>query len=317
MAEKVVIIGSGPAGYTAAIYAARAQLQPFMYEGFMDGGSPGGQLMTTTEVENFPGFPDGGISGPDLMDKLKAQAKEFGTEMVQEDVKKVDLSSRPFKIEGTSTSKEAHAIIIATGATAKRLHVPSEDKLWNKGMSACAVCDGAMPLFRDQPLVVVGGGDSACEEAMYLTKYGSKVYLVHRRDELRASAIMAERTKNHDKIEIIWDSVLEDAVANDEGFVGAAKLKNVNTDEITELPCAGIFYGIGHKPNVDFLDGQLNLDEENYITVEAGRTMTTVEGVYACGDVVDKIYRQAVTAAGTGCAAALDAERWLSEQGLA
>ncbi len=315
MAENLVIIGSGPAGFTAAIYAARAELKPFVFEGFSAGGNPGGQLMTTTEVENFPGFPDGGISGPDLMDKLRAQAVEFGTKTEMEDVTEVDLSARPFKVESSGREIEAQALIIATGATAKRLGVPSEDKFWNKGMSACAVCDGALPRFRDNPIAVIGGGDSACEEALFLTKYGSKVYIVHRRDELRASKIMQQRVLDHEKIDVLWDSVLVDAVGDDDG-VTAARLKNVQTDEETDVDCAGIFYAIGHKPNTDFLRDQLDMDEAGYIVVTPGRTMTSVEGVFACGDVVDKLYRQAITAAGTGCAAALDAERWLAEQGI-
>lgn len=314
MAEKVVIIGSGPAGFTAAIYAARAELKPFMFEGLMEGGIPGGQLMTTTEVENYPGFPDGGVSGPDLMTKLRDQAMEFGTRTEMEDVMEVDLSSRPFKVKGTDTEVEAETLIIATGATAKRLGVPSEERLWNKGMSACAVCDGALPRFKNQDLMVIGGGDTACEEAQYLTKYASKVYIVHRRDELRASKIMAQRTIEHEKIEVLWDSILEDAVGESE--VVAAKLKNAKTGEITEVPCKGIFYGIGHKPNTWFIKGQLETDEAGYIIPQTpGRTYTSVDGVFAAGDVMDHIYRQAITAAGSGCAAALDAERWLAEHG--
>ncbi len=315
MAENVVIIGSGPAGCTAAIYAARAELEPFMFEGLMSGGSPGGQLMTTTEVENFPGFPEGGISGPDLMDKLRAQAQEFGTRAEMEDVTEVDLSKRPFVVKTDSQEVEAHAIILATGATARRLGVPSEEKLWNNGMSACAVCDGALPRFRDKPLVVIGGGDSACEEALFLTKFGSKVYMVHRRNELRASKIMAQRAMEHPKIEILWDTVLVDGIGDAD--VTGARVRNVNRDEEYDVECSGIFYAIGHKPNIDFLNGQVDTDPEGYVVPKIpGRSYTSVEGVFACGDVVDKTYRQAVTAAGTGCAAALDAERWLAEQGI-
>ncbi|MCJ8330237.1 MAG: thioredoxin-disulfide reductase [Lentisphaeria bacterium] len=314
MAENVVIIGSGPAGFTAAIYAARAELKPLMFEGFMSGGTPGGQLMTTTEVENYPGFPGGGISGPDLMDKFRAQAKDFDTRCFQEDVTEVDFSSRPFKVKTAKQEVEAHSVIISTGAEAKRLHVPNEERLWSGGMSACAVCDGAMPAYRNQDLIVIGGGDTACEEAMYLTKYAKKVFIVHRRDELRASKIMAQRTIENEKIEVLWNTVMEDVYG--EQFVKGANLKNVVTGETYEHPVAGVFYGIGHTPNTEFLGGQIKLDDHGYILVEPGRTHTDVEGVFACGDVQDKVYRQAVTAAGTGCAAALDAENWLSEKGL-
>ena len=316
MAEKVLIIGSGPAGFTAAIYAARAELQPFMFEGFSSGGSPGGQLMTTTEVENYPGFPGGGIGGPDLMDKFRNQAIEFGTTAIMEDVIEVDLSSRPFKVKTTSQEKEAHALIIATGATAKRLWLPGEidGGLWTNGISACAVCDGALPPYRNKELVVVGGGDTACEEALFLTKYASKVYLVHRRDSLRASKIMAERAMNHEKMEILWDTVVEDALGD--GWLSGVRLRNVKTDEVRDMECGGLFYGIGHTPNTAFLSDQLDLDETGYIKVKPGTSYTSVEGVFAAGDVHDKVYRQAITAAGSGCMAALDAERWLAEQGI-
>ena len=312
--EKVIIIGSGPAGFTAALYAARADLAPVVFEGFMSGGMPGGQLMTTTEVENYPGFPDGGISGPDLMVKFRAQAQEFGATCYQEDVDSIDFSPTSFKVKADSQELEAHALIIATGATARRMHVPSEEKLWSRGMSACAVCDGALPIFRDQPLVVIGGGDSAVEEATFLTKFASKVYLVHRRDQLRASKIMQQRALENKKLEIVWNSVLVDAEGD--SMVSGATVRNVVTDEISSIACAGIFYAIGHDPNTGFLDGALETDEQGYIVVKPGRTYTSVDGVFACGDVVDKVYRQAVTAAGTGCAAALDAERWLSEKGI-
>jgi thioredoxin reductase (NADPH) len=312
--EKVTIIGSGPAGFTAALYAARANLKPFLLEGFQSGGIPGGQLMTTTEVENYPGFPDGGISGPDLMVKFREQAKEFGTECVQEDVTSVDLSQTPFRVKSTERELETHSLILATGATAKRLHVPSEEKLWNRGMSACAVCDGALPLFRNKDLVVVGGGDTAVEEATFLTKFASKVYILHRRNELRASKIMQERALKHAKIEIVWDTVLVDAEGED--MVSGARVQNVKTQETRVIPAGGIFYAIGHEPNVKFLDGQVETDETDYIIVKPNRTLTSVEGVFACGDVVDKVYRQAISAAGTGCMAALDAERWLAEKGI-
>ena len=312
--EKVTIIGSGPAGFTAALYAARANLEPLMLEGFQSGGIPGGQLMTTTEVENYPGFPEGGISGPDLMQKFRAQALEFGTRSFQEDVTEVDLAGRPFKVRTTEREVETHSVIISTGATARRLHVPGEEALWNRGMSACAVCDGALPIFRDKDLVVIGGGDSAVEEATFLTKFASKVYMIHRRDELRASKIMQKRALSSSKIEVVWDSVLVDAEGDD--LVTGARISNVKTGEGSTIPCSVIFYAIGHDPNTGFLAGQVDTDEQGYIVVTAGSTDTSVEGVFACGDVVDKIYRQAVTAAGTGCAAALDAERWLAEKGL-
>jgi thioredoxin reductase (NADPH) len=312
--HKITIIGSGPAGFTAALYAARANLEPLIFEGFQSGGIPGGQLMTTTEVENYPGFPEGGISGPDLMERFRKQALEFGTVSHQEDVLDVDLSKRPFRVRSSEREVETQALIIATGATARRMNVPSEPRLWGHGMSACAVCDGALPIFRNQDLVVIGGGDSAVEEATYLTKFARKVYMVHRRDKLRASKIMQERAFKHPKIEILWNMVLLDAEGGDK--VSGAKLKNVQSGEVHTLPCGGIFYAIGHDPNTKFLRGQLETDEGGYVIVKPGRTFTSVEGVFACGDVVDKIYRQAVTAAGTGCAAALDAERWLAEQGI-
>jgi len=312
--EKVTIIGSGPAGLTAALYAARARLEPLVFEGFQAGGIPGGQLMTTTEVENFPGFPHGGIRGPELMGKLREQAQEFGAKLAGEDVVRVDLSRPPFRVAGTEKEVETRALIVATGALAKLLQVPGQDRLWNRGMSACAVCDGALPIFRNKDLVVIGGGDSAIEEATYLTKFGSKVYIVHRRDQLRASRIMQERALKHPKIQVIWNSVL--VGAEGDKVVTGAKLQDVNTPETRVIPCSGIFYAIGHEPNSKFLGGQVQTDEAGYIVVKPGRTQTSVEGVFACGDVVDKVYRQAVTAAGTGCMAALEAERWLAEQGI-
>lgn len=312
--EKVTIIGSGPAGLAAALYAARARLEPYLFEGFQAGGIPGGQLMTTTEVENYPGFPKGGIRGPELMARMREQAAEFGTKLVGEDVVRADLSKRPFRVASDEREVETHAVIVATGALARRLHVPGEERLWNRGMSACAVCDGALPIFRDKDLVVIGGGDSAVEEATFLTKYARKVYLVHRRDELRASRIMQERALKHPKIEVVWNAVLHDAEGQD--AVTGAQLKSTKTGEVWTLPCGGIFYAIGHEPNAKFLGGQVETDDAGYIKVRPGRTQTSVEGVFACGDVVDHVYRQAVTAAGTGCMAALDAERWLSEQGI-
>ena len=311
--KNVVIIGSGPAGHTAAIYSARANLSPFMFEGYVMGGSAGGQLTTTTEVENYPGFPEG-IEGPELMQLFRKQSERFGTEMVQEDVISADLSQRPFVLKSENREVKAHSVIISTGATAKRMGVPSEEKMWNNGMSACAVCDGALPMFRNQPLMVIGGGDTAVEEATYLAKFGSVVYLVHRRDQLRASKIMQERALKHPKLEILWDTVLEDAVGQD--YVTGASLKNIKTEEARQVEVAGIFYAIGHTPNTSIFNGQLDLDDAGYIKLKLGTQETNIEGVFAAGDVHDHIYRQAITAAGTGCAASLEAERWLVEQGL-
>lgn len=308
--KKLVIIGSGPAGFTAAIYAARANLSPLMYEGFFSGPS-GGQLMTTTEVENFPGFPEG-ITGPELMDAMKKQAQRFGTEILTEDVQEVDFSEHPFKVKGGKTTTFADSLIIATGATAKRLEIPGagEGEFWQKGVTACAVCDGAMPIFRDKELYVIGGGDTAVEEATFLTKYGSKVYIIHRRDELRASKIMAKHAMEHPKIEILWDTVCTKIDGKD--VVESVTLQNVKTKEEVTRPAAGVFFAIGHTPNTSFLKGQLDTDEHGYLLVKPGSTRTNVEGVFAAGDVQDKIYRQAISAAGSGCMAALDAERWLA-----
>tara|TARA_B100000959_G_scaffold97170_1_gene102970 strand:- start:2102 stop:3049 length:948 start_codon:yes stop_codon:yes gene_type:complete len=309
--KDLVIIGSGPAGHTAAIYAGRANLKPFMFEGYVVGGSAGGQLTTTTDVENYPGFPEG-IQGPELMQLFRKQAERFGTEMVGEDVTEVDFSKRPFTIKSEQREVQAKAVIIATGATARRMGVPNEEKMWNNGMSACAVCDGALPFFRNQPLLVVGGGDTAVEEADYLTKFGSVVYLVHRRDELRASKIMQKRAFDNAKMEIIWDTVLEDAIGED--FVTGARVKNIKSGEVKDIPVAGIFYAIGHTPNTKAFEGQIDLDETGYIKVKAGTQESSIEGVFAAGDVHDHKYRQAITAAGSGCASALEAERWLAEQ---
>ena len=311
--KNIVIVGSGPAGHTAAIYSARANLSPFMFEGYVMGGSAGGQLTTTTDVENYPGFPDG-VEGPELMQLFRKQSERFGTEMVQEDVISADFSQRPFVLKSENREVLAHSVIISTGATAKRMGVPNEEKMWNNGMSACAVCDGALPMFRDQPLMVIGGGDTAVEEATYLTKFGSVVYMVHRRDELRASKIMQERAFKNPKLEIIWDTVLEDAVGKD--YLTGARLKNVKTQEVREMEVTGLFYAIGHTPNTSIFNGQLDLDGAGYIKLKAGTQETNIEGVFAAGDVHDHKYRQAVTAAGTGCAASLEAERWLTEKGL-
>ncbi|PIQ83141.1 MAG: thioredoxin-disulfide reductase [Candidatus Omnitrophica bacterium CG11_big_fil_rev_8_21_14_0_20_63_9] len=313
MSEQLVIIGSGPAGHTAAIYTARANLQPFMFEGFSAGGIPGGQLMTTTEVENYPGFPKG-VDGQTLMAAFREQSVRFGTRIVTEDAIRADLSKRPFVIASANQEVTAHALIIATGATARRLQLPGEKTLWNRGISACAVCDGALPLFRNKPLVVVGGGDSACEEAGFLTKFASKVYLVHRRDQLRASKIMQERVLKNPKIEVVWNTVLVDVLGSD--AVSAVRLKDVKTNRQRDLPCGGLFYAIGFDPNTAIFRGQLKFDGDGYIVTEPGTTRTSVDGVFACGDVQDKHYRQAITAAGSGCMAALDAERWLADHGV-
>lgn len=309
----VVIIGSGPAAYTAAIYASRAQLNPLCFEGFFS-GPVGGQLMTTTEVENFPGFPNG-LAGPELMTLFKDQAKRFGTEFVAQDVLEVDLSSHPFKVLTKKHSVFAQSLIIATGATAKRLDVEGagEDGLWQKGVTACAVCDGAMPIFRDKDLYVIGGGDSACEEALFLTKYARQVYLVHRRDELRASKIMASRAQNHPKVTILWDSVVEKVEGDNK--VERVHIRNVKDKQSSIRPAGGLFFAIGHQPNTQFLKGQLDLHDNGYIKVQAGTSLTSVAGVFAAGDVQDFHYRQAITAAASGCMAALDAEKFLQAQG--
>ena len=308
--KDLVIIGSGPAGHTAAIYAARANLKPFMFEGYVAGGSAGGQLTTTTDVENYPGFPEG-IQGPELMQLFRKQAERFGTEMVGEDIVEVDFSKRPFAIKSDQREVRAKAVIIATGAVARRMGVPNEEKMWNNGMSACAVCDGALPFFKNQPLMVIGGGDTAVEEATYLTKFGSVVYLVHRRDELRASKIMQKRAFDNKKLEIIWDTIFEDAIGED--FVTGARVQNIKSKEVKDISVSGIFYAIGHTPNTQMFENQLDLDATGYIKIKAGTQETSVEGIFAAGDVHDHKYRQAVTAAGTGCAAALEAERWLAE----
>jgi len=294
---------------------ARANLDPVMLEGWLANGiAAGGQLTTTSDVENFPGFPEG-ITGMEITDKFRLQSERFGTKIFSETVNKIDLSSRPFKLETDEKQIVADTVIIATGAVAKKLDFPGSgegDGYWNKGISACAVCDGAAPMFRNKPIVVVGGGDSACEEANYLTKYGSKVYLVHRRDTLRASKIMQQRVIDNPKIEILWDSVVEEATGNDKGFMGGVRVKNVKTGEVTEYEANGLFFAIGHEPATKFLDGQLELDEDGYIVTKPGHTSTSVEGVYACGDVQDKKWRQAITAAGTGCMAALEVEHFLA-----
>ena len=312
--ENVVIIGSGPAGYTAAIYAARANLKPFVFEGFQAGGLPGGQLMTTTEVENFPGFPEG-ITGPQLMDRMKAQAERWGAELYTEDVTFVDLSQRPFVVRSEEREVKAHSIIIATGATAKRLGLPSEHQYWSRGISACAICDGATPIFHGAELAVVGAGDSALEEAVYLTKYGSRVHLLVRSEKMRASKTMQDRALSNPKITVHWNTQPVDVVGEGDRMTGI-KVRNTQTEEESVLEVKGLFYAIGHTPNTSLFKGQLELDDVGYIATQHGSVETSVEGVFAAGDVQDHEFRQAITAAGTGCMAAMLAERWLSANSL-
>jgi thioredoxin reductase (NADPH) len=306
MHEKLVIIGSGPAGLTAALYAARADLNPIVFEGLVAGG----QLMITTDVENYPGFPDG-ILGPELMDQFRKQAERFGTRLHQVDVTEVDFSTRPLRINVGADEYTADAVIIATGASATWLGVPGEEKLTGKGVSACATCDGFF--FRDKELIVVGGGDTAMEEALFLTKFASKVTIVHRRDELRASKIMAARAEASDKIEMRWNSIVTEIHGDD--LVSGVTLEDTVTGESSEMAIDGVFVAIGHKPTTNLFMDKLDLDENGYLIIaDSGGTRTSVEGVFAAGDVADHVYRQAVTAAGTGCMAAIDAERWLAHQ---
>lgn len=347
MTERVVIIGSGPAGWAAAIYAARANLEPLVVEGAfteenrISGTLPLGQLNLTTEVENYPGFPAGdlgpylksalkdtsvpyreahqtGVSGPELMELMRQQAKNFGTRIVSDDIVSVDLSKKPFTLK-TLEGQEltAHSIIIATGARANYLGLPSEDHFKNRGVSACAVCDGGLPRFKNKPLVVVGGGDSAMEEATYLTKFATTVHLVHRRGEFRASKIMADRVLENPKIDVKWFSAVEEVLGDDKNGVTAVVVKNLKSGEKETLDSSGMFCAIGHTPNTDFLNGQIKTDDKGYIVYSTPfRTNTSVDGVFAAGDVADSYYRQAITSAGTGCMAALDAERWLGGQGI-
>jgi len=348
VAEKVIIIGSGPAGWAAAIYAARAELRPLVFEGAITeenrlaGTLPLGQLALTTEVENYPGFPAGnlaaylddsiesnkrqmmpphaghGVSGPELMELMRQQAVNFGTRVVTDDVVEVDLDVHPFRL--TASSGEVHetmAVIVATGARANYLGLESEERFKNRGVSACAVCDGALPRFRNKPLVVVGGGDSAVEEADYLGKFASTVYMVHRRDQLRASKIMAQRAMDNPKIEILWNRVVDEVLGSESDGVTGARLKSTVGKEDLRIEAAGFFLAIGHTPNTAFLRGKLEMNEKGYVKwTTPMRTHTSVEGVFAAGDVADDYYRQAITAAGTGCMAALDAERWLAAKGL-
>lgn len=311
MPERLIIIGSGPAGLTAANYAARANINPLLFEGFQEGGIPGGQLMITNLVENFPGFPEG-IMGPQLMQNMREQAVKHGTRMIMEDVTEVDLKTYPFVVTSMSGEKyTADALIVASGATAKRLPLESEQRLWSRGVSACAVCDGALPVFRNKELAVIGGGDSAVEEALHLTQFGSKIYLIHRRDELRASKIMQKRILTHPKVQILWNKVIEEFVG--ENYLSGLKLCDTVSGEISDLPVVGAFEAIGHKPNTEFLKGQLETNELGYIVTNADSTMTSFDGVFAAGDVQDAKYRQAITAAGSGCMAAIEAEHWLQE----
>lgn len=348
MPEKVVIIGSGPAGWAAAIYAARAQLQPLVYEGAntpenqMRGTLPLGQLNLTTEVENYPGFPAGnltqfldsaiaaeqreympphsghGVSGPELMELMRQQAKNFGTRIITDDIVSVNLKRRPFTLNTLGgESVRTHTVIVATGARANYLGLPSEDHFKNRGVSACAVCDGALPRFRNKPLVVVGGGDSAVEEATYLTKFAEPVYMILRRDQFRASKIMVDRARNNPRIVVKYHRVLDEVIGDDANGVTGVKIKSTQDDTLEDIACSGVFLAIGHTPNTDFLGGQLKLTEKGYVRwMKPQRTFTSVKGVFAAGDVGDDYYRQAITAAGSGCMAALDAERYLAAKGV-
>jgi thioredoxin reductase (NADPH) len=349
VAEHVIIIGSGPAGWSAAIYAARAELKPLVFEGAITeenrlaGTLPLGQLALTTEVENFAGFPSGdlkqylesaiepdrlqymncidhkhAVTGPELMELMRQQAFNFGTRIITDDIVEVDLKRRPFVLKTLEGNKhEAHAIIIATGAKANYLGLPSEEAFKNRGVSACAVCDGALPRFRNKPLIVVGGGDSAVEEASYLTKYASTVHMVHRRDKLRASMIMQERAMTNSKIKMEWNQTLEEVIGNDKDGVTGVRLGNTAGGGSREIPASGVFLAIGHTPNTDFLKGQVEVNDKGYVRWKKSfRTDTSVEGVFAAGDVADDNYKQAITSAGTGCMAALDAERWLAANGI-
>ncbi|MCO5113576.1 MAG: thioredoxin-disulfide reductase [Bdellovibrionaceae bacterium] len=306
--EKVIIIGSGPAGLTAAIYSARANLNPLMIQG----EEVGGQLMTTTDVENYPGFPEG-VQGPELMELLKKQAERFGTRMVARNVTEVEISQKPYKVTVGKEYWTADALIISTGASAKYLGLEDEKTYLGRGVSACATCDGAF--FRDVPVAIVGGGDTAMEEALFLTRFASKVYVIHRRDSFRASKIMADRVLAHPKIEVLWNSEVK-SINGTGKAVDSVTIFNTQTKEDQKIELEGVFIAIGHKPNTDIFKGKLEMDTNGYLITKPDSTYTSVDGVFACGDVQDHIYRQAITAAGTGCMAAIDTERWLENQGL-
>ena len=307
--RKVIVIGSGPAGYTAGLYLGRANLQNLVFEG----EQPGGQLTITTDVENYPAFPDG-IMGPELMEKFKAQAVRFGTEVVSQIVSEVDLGVHPFVVKTSKDTYTADAVIVSTGSSARWLGLPDEESFMGKGLSACATCDGFF--FRDQDIAVVGGGDTALEEATFLTNFGKSVTLIHRRDELRGSKIMQQRALDNEKIDMAWNSVIEKYLADDDGNLKGLLLKDTVDGSTRELPVTGCFIAIGHTPNTQFLNGQLDNDENGYLVTKPNVTATNIEGVFAAGDVQDHVYRQAVTSAGTGCMAAIEAERWLAEKGL-
>jgi thioredoxin reductase (NADPH) len=315
--ENVIIVGSGPSAYTAAIYSSRANLKPLIVEGEANAARsvdiPGGQLMITTEVENFPGFPKG-VEGPELMALMRQQAERFGTRIETGWVESVDFTKRPFTLKTSTAQYQSRAVILATGAGAKFLGIPSEKQLMNKGVSACATCDGALPPFRNKHLIVVGGGDTALEEANFLTRFASKVSIVHRRNQLRCSKIMEDKGRKNPKIEFIWNSVVDEILDVTKGKVTGVRLKNMLTQDTSVVDAAGVFIAIGHQPNTAFVKGHVALDDVGYVKVTKG-TYTSVEGVFAAGDCVDHVYRQAVTAAGMGCMAAIDAERWLETQG--
>ena len=309
--ENVIIVGSGPAAHTAAIYCGRADLKPLMFEGMMAGGvAAGGQLTTTTEIENFPGFPEG-IDGSALMLKMRKQSLNCGAIIQTATVDKIDLSNKPYKVYSGKQEFETNSIIIATGATAKKLNVIGEDKLWQRGISACAVCDGALPIFRNKPLVVIGGGDSAVEEALHLTKFASVVKVAVRRDVLRASKTMQDKFFKNEKIEVMWNTNVLEALGDN--ALQKLRIKNNKTEEESFIEASGLFYAVGHKPNTDFLDNQLTTDESGYLVTKSKSTETNIPGVFACGDVQDSKYRQAITASGSGCMAALDVEKYLNE----
>ena len=314
--EKVVILGAGPAGCTAALYAARANLNPVVLEGELSKEIlPGGQLMTTTEVENYPGFPDG-VTGPELVELFKKQAARFGARFVSQTAASVDFSKRPFVIQTAEERWETASVIIAGGATAKYLGLESEERFMNRGVSGCATCDGALPRFRGKPVVVAGGGDTAMEESLFLTKFASRVHVVHRRDKFRASKIMADRVCAHEKVTVEWNSVVEEILGDDKDGVTGMRIKDVKTGQTREIACTGYFAAIGHKPNTELFAGILEMDATGYLVTKPNSTYTNIDGVFAAGDVQDRVYQQAITAAGSGCMAAIDCTRWLEAQEL-